>query len=245
MENNQENIPPVIQTEPVKQNWFSKYKLLWSVIIAILLAVILGLVLWRNITKETEVSANVIFKGTVISNNTGCSYDDTCVLIIQTIDGRKVNAIYGGGLTPNGACYLSAGFEIQSGDQVEVSGKFTDQNTFSLCEKSSYINKLQHSPSTLESADVKVSNLKPDSFEWCIANGGDNRTPNYNAPKVCILNNKVYKESCVSNDKYFVISKHIRDSVGSDILVKYKTSLNKNISCEYLKENTDFEVKPK
>jgi hypothetical protein len=84
--------------------------------------------------------------------------------------------------------------------------------------------------------------IKPDSFDWCIANGGQNQTPNYNAPKVCILENKVYKENCVGNDKYFVISKDKTDEVWSDILIKYKSSPSQIISCQYSKGSGDFEV---
>ena len=55
--------------------------------------------------------------------------------------------------------------------------------------------------------------------------------------------NKVYEDSCVGNDKYFVISADRTDDVGIDILVKYKSSSSQNISCEYLKNDKDFEIK--
>lgn len=97
--------------------------------------------------------------------------------------------------------------------------------------------------SSATSLSTNDSNLEPDSFEWCMTNGGNNRTPNYNAPKVCVLNNKVYEENCVSNDKYFVIEKNLTDSVGADHLVKYKTNANQNLSCEYIVGNGDFEIK--
>lgn len=87
------------------------------------------------------------------------------------------------------------------------------------------------------------SNLKPDSFEWCMANGGNNRIPNYNAPKVCVLNNKVYEENCVSNTKYFVIESNLTDSVGTNHLVKFKANENQNFDCKYVVENGDFEIK--
>lgn len=90
---------------------------------------------------------------------------------------------------------------------------------------------------------VNVSNLEPDSFAWCIANGGDDRTPNYNAPKVCVLTNKVYEENCVSNTKYFVIESNLTDSVGANHLVKFKTSENQNFDCKYVVEKGDFEIK--
>jgi len=81
------------------------------------------------------------------------------------------------------------------------------------------------------------------NYDWCIANGGKDRTPDFNAPKLCILEQRVYVENCISNDQYFVIPKDLMKSVGSDILVKYKSSPNQTISCEYLKGNTDFEIK--
>ena len=48
---------------------------------------------------------------------------------------------------------------------------------------------------------------------------------------------------CNENPKYLVISRKLVDSPGSDILVKYKTAENQNISCEYRIEKTDFEIK--
>ena len=81
------------------------------------------------------------------------------------------------------------------------------------------------------------------TFNWCMASGGKDLTPSYNAPKKCVFENKVYEESCVGNDKYFVISADHTDDVGTDILVKYKSSSSQNISCEYLKKDKDFEIK--
>ncbi len=95
----------------------------------------------------------------------------------------------------------------------------------------------------LEQIDVNIGNLKPNSFEWCIANGGEDRTPNYNAPKVCIFENKVYEENCISNNKYFVIEKNLTDSVGANHLIKFKTDANQNFVCEYVVEKGDFEIK--
>lgn len=92
---------------------------------------------------------------------------------------------------------------------------------------------------TTQSSATSTSN----SFEWCMANGGEDKTPNYNAPKVCVLNNKVYKENCAGNNKYFVISKNITDSVETDIVVKYKSSDNQVISCDYLVGSGDFKIK--
>ncbi len=88
-----------------------------------------------------------------------------------------------------------------------------------------------------------VDNPKPNTYGWCITNGGEDRTPNYNAPKVCVVNNKVYEENCVSNNKYFVVEKNLTDSVGANHLVKYKINENQNFSCEYVVEKGDFEIK--
>lgn len=90
---------------------------------------------------------------------------------------------------------------------------------------------------------TKVTDLKQKTYDWCVANGGKDWTPNYNAPKKCVLENKVYEENCVNNDKYFVIEKNLTDSVGANHLVKYKTNANQNPSCEYLVGNGDFEIK--
>lgn len=97
---------------------------------------------------------------------------------------------------------------------------------------------------SIEPVDVgKASNVKPDSFEWCIARGGKDWTPKYNAPKKCILENRVYEENCVGNNKYLAISKDSNEGVGSDTLVKYKSSPNQTISCEYVTGKGDFEIK--
>jgi len=49
--------------------------------------------------------------------------------------------------------------------------------------------------------------------------------------------------SCVDNSSYFVVSKSLKDSVGSDILVKYKTSTSQNFACSYIVKLGDFEIK--
>ena len=74
-----------------------------------------------------------------------------------------------------------------------------------------------------------------DSFEWCMANGGKDESPNYNAPKVCALQNKIYNQNCVSNEKYSVIA-------GPNILVKYKSSDKQIISCDYSVGSGDFQI---
>src|SRR5438552_2333080 len=78
----------------------------------------------------------------------------------------------------------------------------------------------------------QISNvIAPASYAWCMANGGKDETPNYNAPRVCVLENRVYQEYCVSNDKYFVISPD-NTGVGAGILIKYKSSNSQIIPCE-------------
>ena len=80
------------------------------------------------------------------------------------------------------------------------------------------------------------------SYDWCIHSGGLDRTPGFNAPKVCVLNNKVYKMSCVSNDKYFVVQ---GDTSGgyADILVKHKDTPEWTFPCEYSVDDNDFVIK--
>ncbi len=47
---------------------------------------------------------------------------------------------------------------------------------------------------------------------------------------------------CHDSPKYFLIQKSLADSVGSDILVKYKTSPAQNIPCAYAAASGDFEI---
>jgi hypothetical protein len=49
--------------------------------------------------------------------------------------------------------------------------------------------------------------------------------------------------SCKDSSDYFVIIKSLNDSVGSDILVKYKAEKNQNLPCEYVVNKNDFEIK--
>lgn len=81
-----------------------------------------------------------------------------------------------------------------------------------------------------------------NSFEGCMVSGGKDITPNYNALRKCVLENRIYAENCVSNNKYFVISKNKTDDVGTGILVKYKSSDDQIIPCEYSAESGDFEM---
>jgi len=78
-------------------------------------------------------------------------------------------------------------------------------------------------------------------YDWCMSNGGKYSTPDYNAPKFCVLKNKVYQSKCVENDKYIIISKDAVD-VGSDILIKYKKLPGQIIPCVYSKGDADFEL---
>lgn len=48
---------------------------------------------------------------------------------------------------------------------------------------------------------------------------------------------------CHDSPRYFVVEKSLADIVGSDILIKYKTSSDQNIDCEYRVANGDFELK--
>ena len=88
-----------------------------------------------------------------------------------------------------------------------------------------------------------TENLKSNDFAGCINNGGNDITPDFNAPQKCILDNKIYESDCVSNNKYFVVQKGLIDNVGSDILVKYKSTKDQKYSCEYLTSNSDFQIK--
>ncbi|MEI6843096.1 MAG: hypothetical protein WCK48_01110 [bacterium] len=49
--------------------------------------------------------------------------------------------------------------------------------------------------------------------------------------------------SCKDSPNYFIISKSLTDSVGSDILVKNKTSQSQSMSCVYTVGQNDFEIK--
>jgi len=48
---------------------------------------------------------------------------------------------------------------------------------------------------------------------------------------------------CNNSSKYFVVSKNYEGDLGSDFLVKYKTSEDQTISCKYVVEKTNFEIK--
>ncbi|MCA9357864.1 hypothetical protein KC902_01245 [Candidatus Kaiserbacteria bacterium] len=83
--------------------------------------------------------------------------------------------------------------------------------------------------------------VKEDAYDWCIRNGGVDRTLSFNAPKVCILKNKAYKFNCVSNNKYFVIQNSVSGGY-ANIVVKQKGSSEQIFPCEYSVDAGDFVI---
>lgn len=124
---------------------FGKTKDILIIVVAVVAILVVSgyFIVAKKTTTSTNIisKGNVILKGTVISNYIGCASDDQCVLVMQTDDGRKINAYYGGGLTPDGACYLGEGLQLVQGDRVEIFGRVVDQNNLSVCEPGSYIHK--------------------------------------------------------------------------------------------------------
>lgn len=111
-----------------------------------------------------------------------------------------------------------------------------------------YLASVKKSPavSSMEQTSVPVSQnqtIPINTYDWCMANGGKDSTYEFNAPRNCILDNKVYTQACISNDKYFVTSQDLTESVGSDILVKYKINKDQNFACNYIIEKNDFVIK--
>jgi hypothetical protein len=92
------------------------------------------------------------------------------------------------------------------------------------------------------SADAK-NQTGQTSFGWCMANGGKDLTPEYTALKKCVFEDRIYEEKCVGNKNYFVAVKAHTGSVGSDFLIKSKSSEDQIIPCEYVVESGDFEIK--
>ena len=190
-------------------------------------------------TKEVNETFLEIIYGEAGSNfdNTQAKYVST--ILLDSIPARKYSA-------PEGIC---DGPDLCSPAAVQINITHETKEYALIFYGSADLTKEQQQIlstfkfTKLETTDASVDSLKPDAFEWCMANGGDNRTPNYNAPKVCVLNNKVYEESCVSNTKYFVIESNLTDSVGANHLVKFKTDANQNFVCEYKVEKGDFEIK--
>lgn len=56
------------------------------------------------------------------------------------------------------------------------------------------------------------------------------------------IDNKLSLE-CHDSSKYFAIQKSVADTVGSDILIKYKTAVGEKLPCVYKVEKNDFEIK--
>jgi len=50
-------------------------------------------------------------------------------------------------------------------------------------------------------------------------------------------------EKCYENNNYFVIEQGATDSVGGNLLVKYKSADNQKFDCKYVVEQNDFEIK--
>ncbi len=115
-----------------------------------------------------------------------------------------------------------------------------NDNQIEINQNTNYEAKLMDSSQILLE---KVSNIPINSFSDCISNGGKDLTPNYNAPKKCVLDNEIYEEDCVDNDKYFIIENNSIDSVGADHLVKYKNNRDDNFDCKYVVAKGDFEIK--
>lgn len=63
--------------------------------------------------------------------------------------------------------------------------------------------------------------------------------------KVIVVKEPVSTASLACHDsaKYFAVEKSLADSVGADILIKYKTDVNQDIPCVYTVGSNDFELK--
>lgn len=303
MENNQENIPPVVQTEPSKtiaKNWFLNHKPLWLVFGIV---ITIGIFAYFIVVKNPCFSENYLgaelgpeCANSLIPENLPSQYDEALTRKVyrdesngfefkypsdwnlrnQSQDVFKVDLIFQSKtndtiefilvddeFTPcEEDCVNNYNQNISGNDWIiynlqyggekgkaavlkKNNSRFVFSSSKSTNFNSSIFDEFLYTFkfTKLKPTDTRAGNLKPDSFEWCMANGGDNRTPNYNAPKVCILNNKVYEENCVSNAKYFVIESNLTDSVGSNHLVKFKTNENQNFDCKYVIEKGDFEIK--
>lgn len=49
--------------------------------------------------------------------------------------------------------------------------------------------------------------------------------------------------SCIDYEKYFVVTRELRNEVGSDTLVKFKSAPDERVACEYLVQSQDLEIK--
>lgn len=134
-----------------------------------------------------------------------------------------------------GAYFLSNKFQKQETNDLLPSETVSQDNGQSQQENIS-------TPTQQNVSTPINENLEADDFAQCIRNGGKNVTPNFNAPKTCILNDKYYRSDCVSNDKYFVVQQSL-PKAETNILVKYKTTKDQKYACEYLVDDYDFQIK--
>jgi hypothetical protein len=58
-----------------------------------------------------------------------------------------------------------------------------------------------------------------------------------------IINADSNQITCCDFPKYYIIARDIPDGVGTDFLIKYKSSPNEKISCSYVIANGDLEIK--
>lgn len=49
--------------------------------------------------------------------------------------------------------------------------------------------------------------------------------------------------SCIDYEKYFVVTRELRNEVGSDTLVKFKSAPDERVACEYSVRSQDLEIK--
>lgn len=64
-----------------------------------------------------------------------------------------------------------------------------------------------------------------------------------NNSNITIIENKTNNTICYNSLKYFIITRPSGVDVNDDYLIKYKTSDDQIIPCEYSVETTDFEIK--
>ncbi|MFH2011247.1 MAG: hypothetical protein ABIJ37_00860 [Pseudomonadota bacterium] len=58
-----------------------------------------------------------------------------------------------------------------------------------------------------------------------------------------IVSEEVNPITCYESAKYLVVAKDLKEKGGTDILVKYKSRADEKLSCSYVIENNDFEIK--
>jgi len=93
-------------------------------------------------TTTSSGTAKVTLRGVVLENNTGCAYDATCTLTINTDDKKMLNIVYGGGLTQRQVCYVSVQDNLKKGDRVELFGELTEDGKSILCTQDAYVKKI-------------------------------------------------------------------------------------------------------